>query len=118
LFGNFSVFVLTGAFILLIFFGIKLSTETTDLMPVLIPGITSLVMLFCLLIFYQLTIIVDDEYVLFKFGMGWFGKKYKISDIKSCRSVRNSGLYGIGVRFLPNGVLYNVSGIEGINSHS
>ncbi|MFN8255941.1 MAG: PH domain-containing protein [Bacteroidales bacterium] len=113
-FGTFSVFVFTGAFILLIFLGIKLSTETSDLMPVLIPGIVSLVMLFCLLIFYQLTITVDNEFVSFKFGLGWFGKKYKISDIKSCRPVRNSVLYGIGVRFLPNGILYNVSGLSAI----
>ena len=42
------------------------------------------------------------------------GKSYKISDIKYCRTVSNSVINGIGIRMLPNGWLYNVSGLKAI----
>ncbi len=67
----------------------------------------------CLLIFYKLTITIDATYLLFSFGIGLFSKKYLITDIQSCNPVKNSPFYGIGIRLIPGGWLYNVSGSSG-----
>jgi hypothetical protein len=37
-------------------------------------------------------------------------KKYRLSDIESCKPVKNPIWYGIGIRLTPGGWLYNVSG--------
>ena len=48
------------------------------------------IFLICLLIFYKLTIIVDNVNVSFKLGIGLIGKSYKIADISSCKPITNS----------------------------
>lgn len=73
-----------------------------------------IVFFICLLTFYKLKIIVDNTTVSFKLGLGLFGKSYNISEIYSCKPVRNSAIYGMGVRKISNGWLYNVSGLEAI----
>jgi hypothetical protein len=64
----------------------------------------------CLLIFYKLTIIIDDTHLMFTMGIGLIRKSYPLSDIESCKPVRNSILNGIGVHMTSSGWLYNVSG--------
>ena len=71
-------------------------------------------MMVTLVFFYKLTIVIDDTSISFKLGMGLFGRKYNIDSLKNCRPVRNSIVNGIGVRMLPNGWLYNVSGLKAI----
>jgi len=61
-----------------------------------------------------LTITINNENVSFNLGIGLIGKSFKISDIKSCKPVRNSFIYGIGIHMLPNGWLYNVTGLKAI----
>lgn len=74
----------------------------------------ALILLVCLLVFYKLTIEVNEDTISFKLGLGWFRKTYKISDIESCNPVRNPFFYGIGIRIIPEGFLYNVSGLRSI----
>lgn len=73
-----------------------------------------LLLFLCLLTFYKLTIKISDNSVSFKFGIGWFGKSYQLSEISSCAAVKNSWLAGIGIRWMGNGWLYNVSGLKAI----
>ena len=111
-FGTFTVIIMS---VLLIVFAILLinhgfSAESeTYLYEILV--FTSLT---CLLLFYKLTIIVDNEAISFKLGIGLLGKSYEISEIKSCRPVKNLWIYGVGIHKLPNGWLYNVSGLKAI----
>ena len=111
-FGTFTVIIMS---VLLIVFAILLinhgfSAESeTYLYAILV--FTSLT---CLLLFYKLTIIVDNEAISFKLGIGLLGKSYEISEIKSCRPVKNLWIYGVGIHKLPNGWLYNVSGLKAI----
>lgn len=74
----------------------------------------SVTLLICLLLFYQLTITVSSTHVSFKLGVGLIRKTYKISDISTCRPVVNSPLYGVGIRMIPGGWLFNVTGIDAI----
>lgn len=108
-FGTFSVvslFSIISLLIILFFrYGFSFSIFPLGLILILIV---------CLLYFYKLTIYIDDNYLSFKLGIGLFGRKYKISNIKSCQIVKNPIWYGIGIRILPNGMLYNVSGLSAI----
>ena len=80
----------------------------------------SVFLLCCLLCFYNLTITVDNMYVSFKMGIGLIRKRYKISNVKSCKPITCSSTFGahflngFGIRFFPNGVQYNVSGFKAI----
>lgn len=83
----------------------------TDFTPViLITFILSTV----LLLVYRLSITINEQYVSFKMGIGLIKKKYPISDIRSVEIVKNNWLYGWGIRVIPGGWLFNVSGFKAI----
>jgi hypothetical protein len=111
-FGTFSVIVMTPFLILSLIFIILFGFEETVLLATL--SFVALTMSVCLLIFYRLTIYIDDTYLSFKLGIGLINKKYLISNIKSCKPVKNNPMYGIGIRMIPNGWLYNVTGLSAI----
>ncbi len=69
---------------------------------------------FALGAFSSLTVTVDDACLELRFGPGWIRKTFKLADIKSCRTVRNSPLLGWGIRWFPGGLLYNVSGLDAV----
>jgi len=111
-FGTFTVIILCVLLIvftiLLINHGFSAESETYLYAVLVLTGLASL------LLFYKLTIIVDSETISFKLGIGLLGKSYEISEIKSCKPVKNLWIYGVGIRKLPNGWLYNVSGLKAI----
>lgn len=111
-FGTFTVIILSA---LSIVFAILLinhgfSTEPETYLFVFLI----LTFLACLLLFYNLTIIVDNKTISFKMGIGLFSKSYEISEIKSCKPVYNLWIYGVGIHKISNGWLYNVSGLKAI----
>ena len=111
-FGTFIVIIFAPLFI---FFTTMIFTYGLKEKETLIPfSIVSLIIFIALLFFYKLTIIIDDTYISFKLGIGLFGKKYRIDDLKSCKPVKNSIFFGIGAKMLPNGWLFNVSGLKAI----
>jgi hypothetical protein len=111
-FGNFTVIILIPIFIFGVIMLAKFGFEDVS------AGITMLLVvlaiLICILTFYKLTISVSDTYVSFSLGIGLVSRKYSISDIKSCKPVKNNILTGVGIRMLTNGWLYNVSGLQAI----
>jgi hypothetical protein len=74
----------------------------------------NLIILITLVISHKLTITVNQDRISFKLGVGFIGRSYKIADIKSCKPVKNSLLYGVGIHIIPGGILYNVSGLQAI----
>ncbi len=80
--------------------------------PITVVIFTLIILTFivCLLIFYKLTIIIDDTHLTFTMGVGLVRKTYPISDIASCKPVTNSVLSGVGIHMTSSGWLYNVSG--------
>jgi hypothetical protein len=85
-----------------------------DMILVSTCGFLGLTMVICLLIFYKLTIYLNDNSISFKLGIGLITRKYLIADIQSCKVVRNDPLTGIGIRKIQNGWLYNVSGLNAL----
>jgi hypothetical protein len=64
--------------------------------------------------FDSLTVIVETERLRFFFGPGLVRKSFSLAEIKSCRAVRNKWYYGVGIHLTPHGMLYNISGLDGI----
>jgi hypothetical protein len=111
-FGTVSVAILLPLFLLFAVLLIQAALANTPELIVL--GMVAFTFFLCLLTFYQLTITFDNTHVSFKLGIGFVSKSYAIADLSSCTPVTNSAFYGIGIRMLPGGWLYNVSGLKAI----
>jgi hypothetical protein len=72
------------------------------------------ILLLSLILFYKLTVIVDNINVEIIFGIGLIRKKFRLKDIHSCKSVKNPWYYGWGIHLTPRGWLYNVSGFYAV----
>lgn len=72
--------------------------------------ILEIIMAASLLLFYGLRVSVDDTKIKVAFGIGLISKTIRINEIKSVEVVRNPWYYGWGIRIIPGGWLYNVSG--------
>lgn len=110
--GTFSMMVMMPCLIISILLLFIIGFD--EAIPVIISAFIILTFVTCLLIFYKLTIIIDDTHLTFIMGIGFIKKSYLLSDIESCTPVRNSALWGIGIRMTPSGWLYNVSGLSAI----
>jgi len=106
--GTLSVAVLLPVLIFCIV--MLLITGFDEIAPALILIFVIVTFLVCLLIFYKLTIEIDDTHLSFSLGTGLIKKKFALRDIESCVPVKNSAVYGVGIRLIPGGWLYNVSG--------
>lgn len=61
-----------------------------------------------------LTVEVTETDILVKFGPGLVRKRFPLSGVRSAAAVRNQWYYGWGIRMLPKGLLYNVSGLDAV----
>ncbi len=62
-----------------------------------------------------LTVVVDDTAVLVRFGpVGLLRERIAVADVTHARAVRNSPLYGWGMRYIPHGRLWNVWGLDAV----
>jgi hypothetical protein len=76
--------------------------------------IVSIVFLVALILFYQLTITIDDESLCVSFGIGIIRKRVPIAEIVACEPIRIRWWYGWGIHLTPYGWLYNVSGLNAV----
>ena len=81
---------------------------------VLIMGTVLVVLLIVLLLFSSLTVEVADEAVSLSFGLGVIRKEFFLKDVTSCQVVKSPWYYGWGIRKIPQGWLYNVSGFSAV----
>lgn len=72
------------------------------------------VFLICAILFYKLTIKVDNETMEASFGPGLIRKKVRLAEIAGCERIRIRWWYGWGVHLTPYGWLYNVSGLDAV----
>lgn len=80
----------------------------------LIGALVAIVLLVSLSFFGTLTVLIDEKYLIIKFGNGLIGKKFLLMSVTSARKVRNPWWYGWGIHFTPRGLLYNVSGFDAV----
>jgi hypothetical protein len=63
-----------------------------------------------LMIFTRLTVQVDDAEVRWAFGRGFPKYRLALDEIAATQVVSNTAWYGYGIRIIPGGMLYNISG--------
>jgi hypothetical protein len=79
-----------------------------------IPLALCIGLLVALLLFASLTVVGYENHLEIRFGIGLIRKRFAFKNIQSCSRVRNSPLYGFGIRIIPGGWLYNVSGLDAV----
>jgi hypothetical protein len=72
------------------------------------------ILLLCVALFWALTVEVTESDVVLRFGFGLIRKRFPLSSIVNARAVRNRWYFGWGIRLLPKGWLYNVSGLDAV----
>jgi hypothetical protein len=68
----------------------------------------------CLLLFPTLTVVVEGHRVRCFFGLGLIRRRVPVSEILAVSTVRNPWTYGWGLRLIPGGWLWNVSGFDAV----
>jgi len=111
-FGTITVVILSV--VLIISVVTALNIGLSDSISTIIFWSIALILFISLLFFYKIDIEIDRVHITFKMGIGIIGKSYDISKIESCKPVKNSVLYGWGIHKIPNGWLYNVSGLNAV----
>jgi len=66
------------------------------------------------LLFGSLSVEVSDVAIELRFGVGIIRKAFRLDEIKACKPVRNRWWWGWGIRLIPGGWLYNVSGLDAV----
>ncbi|MBK5277333.1 MAG: hypothetical protein JJE09_00570 [Bacteroidia bacterium] len=57
---------------------------------------------------------ISSEIITVFFGIGLIRKRIQIKRISSVETIKTPWYYGYGIRFIPNGMLYSVSGTDGV----
>lgn len=92
---------------------IRLTTNSPDsLMPFIAIFLTIVGLVMTL--FHALHVEVNDEHVRASFGIGLISRTIPIERIRSVSSVRNSFIYGWGIRWIPRGWMFNISGFDAV----
>jgi len=65
-------------------------------------------------LFSSLTVSVDSQTLRWHFGPGFWRKSVPLAEIAGVEAVRNRWWYGWGIRAIPEGWLYNVSGLDAV----
>ena len=68
----------------------------------------------CIILFRSLTVTGDDDLIKVRFGPGLIRKNFRFEEIESAKPVRNRWWYGWGIRKIPRGWLFNVSGLDAV----
>jgi len=79
-----------------------------------LPFVAVLPLLLLMPVFGLLTVEVSDTSVDVRFGMGLFRRRVPLQDIASIQPVTTSWRHGWGIRVIPGGRLYNVSGTDAV----
>lgn len=67
-----------------------------------------------LLLFYRMKTAVGSKEIIVSYGIGIVKKRIQLKDIDEIVVARNKWQYGLGIRFLKGGTLYNIHSLNGI----
>ena len=106
-FGTLTVSLLVADIVLLVLLGFIVEWHIVTI------GVL-LTLLVCLALFYSFTVEISNDHLRIHFGIGIVRKRFEVKNIEKAYPVRNRWYYGWGIRLLPYGWLYNVSGLDAI----
>ncbi len=77
--------------------------------PLSATVLTSLVFVVITLLFFRLTLTIDENIITASFGIGLIKKSIELKDlnIQETEEIKTPWYYGIGIRITPYGILYN-----------
>lgn len=87
------------------------AATSRDALPL---GIVAAVILAAAALFSALTVQVDADHLSARFGPGPIRRRIALSDVRAATVVSNPWWYGWGLRLIPGGTLYNVSGLSAV----
>ena len=64
--------------------------------------------------FFGMTTRIHNEALTISFGVGIIRRRIKLSRIKTLNTVNTPWYYGVGIRFIPGGMLYSIQGTKGV----
>ena len=106
--------LLISMFFITLFLLFQLNNENNKPIPVFVTMLVEILFVLILLIFYGLKTIIDDQEIRLRYGIGIIQVRIQLSDIQSVEVVRNPWYYGIGIRIIPHGLLYNAHGLDAV----
>jgi hypothetical protein len=72
------------------------------------------ILLVCILLFFSLTVEIDEAAIRIWFGPGPIRRSIPLERIASCRVTRTGWYYGWGIRYVFDGWMWNVSGFNSV----
>jgi hypothetical protein len=79
----------------------------------LVAVMTSIPLLVALL-FGSMTVTVDQQDIKIRFGVGLIHKRFALNTVRLYRPVQSPWYYGWGIKMIPGGWMYNVSGSSAV----
>ncbi len=74
----------------------------------------SLFLIILLMLFFSLSVVVDDRRITLSYGIGLIRIRIPLSQIVNVARVRSKWYHGWGIRRISGGRLYNVSGTQAV----
>ena len=68
-----------------------------------------------LALFHRLTVVINEEELIVRFGPGLIRKQFRLNEIQCCRAVRIPWYWGWGIRSTPQGMAFRVSGFGAVH---
>jgi len=80
----------------------------------IITAFVLLLLIVSLFLFWSLTVEITPQMISVHLGFGTIHKEIRFEDIRAARVVKNPWYYGWGIRGVPHGWMFNVSGFGAI----
>lgn len=80
--------------------------------PLLIAAIVFVIA--AAVLFSTFSVAIEDDHLIWHFTFGFWRRRAALSEISSCEPVKNKWWHGWGIRKIPGGWLYNVSGFQAV----
>lgn len=106
-----NVWILILPFLMLLFYLLEIGDKP---MPLFVLIVSVVFFLIIFLLFFKLTITVNDSNIVISFGVGIIRKKVSLGDINEVKRVKTNWYNGWGIRKIKNGMLYNIQGFNAI----
>lgn len=106
--------LIIGLGVTVIVLSLKLSDPATPPLPFIASMLIQILIILIPLMFYGLRTIITDDTIRLKYGIGIITVSFKINEVSSVKVVRNPWYYGIGIRVIPGGMLYNAHGFDAV----
>lgn len=106
--------LIIGLGVMVIFLSFKMNDPASGPIPFYALLIIQISLVLLPLMFYGLRTVITDDRIKLQYGIGIITIHFDIADIRSAECVRNPWYYGLGIRVIPGGMLYNAHGLDAV----